>query len=454
MTDDDLRRRLQRAIPGGAHTYSRGIDQFPSNAPALLVRGHGAYVWDADGNRYLDYGMGLRSVSLGYGRPEVVDRVRSALDLGNNLTMSSMLELEAAEYLIELIDSVDMVKFAKHGSTVTTGAVKLARGATGRSLVCVTRQHPFHSFDDWFIGSTVMSRGIPEEVKAGTLRFDYGDIASLQALFTAHPGEIAAVVLEPAVTASPCPKACPSWPSHGPACGSCANHQENFLVQVRRLCDQQGALMILDEIITAFRWHTKGAQHQFGVIPDLSTFGKGMANGFAMAALGGKREYMDLGGIHKEGAERLFLMSTTHGPEMVGTAAFLGTMQVYESVDVCGHLWDFGAAFRRSWDRLAASHGVGDYLVLEGPSVSLSIVARDAAGEPSGHFKALFAQEMVRAGVLMPWLAPSLAHGDTELELTERALDSTFQVYAKALADGPETYLEGPPLKPVFRRNN
>ncbi len=454
MTVEDLALRLQRAIPGGAHTYSRGRDQFPSNAPPLLVRGEGAYVWDADGHRYLDYGMGLRSVTLGYAHPAVDDGVRDVIGLGNNLTLSTIVELEAAEALIDLMDSIDMVKFAKHGSNVTTGAVKLARAATGRSLVAVTRQHPFHSFDDWFIGSTVMSRGIPSEVQSATLHFDYGDVESLEALLVANPGQVAAVVLEPAILTSPCPSACPPWPADGPSCGGCVHHAGNFLVEVRRLCDEHGALMVLDEIITGFRWHTKGAQHQFGVTPDLTTVGKGMANGYALAALGGKREFMELGSIHREGAERLFLMSTTHGPEMVGLAAFLATMGVYRSQDVCGHLWSFGAALQREWLAAARQHGVESAITLAGPSIGLAVVARDAAGEPSGHFRALFAQEMVKGGVLMPWLAPSLAHGAAELELTAQALDGAFAVYARALEDGYEPYLEGPPLKPVFRKHN
>lgn len=454
MSEPDYAARLARAIPGGAHTYSRGHDQFPSNAPALLVRGDGAYVWDADGTRYLDYGMGLRSVALGYSHPTVVDRVRSVLELGNNLTMSTLLELEAAETLIDMVDSVDMVKFAKHGSSVTTAAVKLARAATGRDLVCVSRQHPFHSFDDWFIGSTVMDRGIPDATKARTLSFDFNDIASLERLFAENPGQIAAVILEPSTHIVPCPSDCAAWPADGPACGTCPRRDGNFLVQVRRVCDANGALLILDEIITAFRWHAKGAQHQFGVTPDLTTFGKAMSNGFALAALGGRRDLMDIGGIDTEGAERVFLLSTTHGPEMVGTAAFLGTMEVYEQTDVCGHLWQYGRDLVAAWSDVARSHGVAEAIRLDGPPVSLTVVACDADGQPSGHFRALFAQEMVRQGVLMPWVAPSLAHGAEELRMTVEALDRAMAVYAKALAGGIDDLLEGPPLKPVFRRLN
>ena len=454
MDEQQLSDRLSEVIPGGAHTYSRGRDQFPANAPAALARGDGAYVWDQRGNRFLDYGMGLRSVSLGYSRGEVTERVRSILDSGINLTLPTMLELEAAEYLVDLIPSVAMVKFAKHGSNVTTAAIKLARASTGKNLVLVSRQHPFHSFDDWFIGATVMNRGIPSRVRHLTLQFDYNDIESLEQQLVQHQGDVAAVILEPSTHISPCPKQCFPWGDTGPDCGACLMHAENFLMQVRRLCDQHKAVMILDEIITGFRWHVKGAQHQFQVTPDLTTFGKAMANGFALAALGGKAELMSLGGIDEPGAERTFLLSTTHGPEMVGLAAFLGSMDVYESVDVCSHIWKFGAALRAEFEALTERYELTDYLTLEGPSASMVLVARDAEGCPSSALRTLVSQEMIEERVLMPWVSPSLAHGEEELRLTKIAFDRACRTYQKALGGRVEDYLHGRPIMPVFRRRN
>ena len=127
--------RLHRVIPGGAHTYSRGDDQHPSNAPPILSGGKGSRVWSPDGREFLDYGMALRAVSIGYAEPEINQAAIRGLELGNSLTRASMIELEAAELLVSLIDSVDMVKFTKNGSTATSAAVKLARAYTGRELV-------------------------------------------------------------------------------------------------------------------------------------------------------------------------------------------------------------------------------------------------------------------------------------------------------------------------------
>lgn len=446
--------RLNAVIPGGAHTYSRGFDQFPANAPQVLERGEGAWVWDAAGRRYLDYGMALRAVTLGYAYPSVAQAAYREIMKGNNLTRASLVELEAAELIVSLIPGADMVKFAKNGSNVTTGAAKVARAFTGRRYICVPRQHPFFSFDDWFIGTTPMTRGIPQSHVATTLVFDYGDIRSLEALFAQHPGEIAGVMLEPATTLLPCPSQCQRTLTCEAPCRECPNIAGNFLHAVQRLCRANGALFILDEMITGFRWHLQGAQHYFGVEPDLSTFGKAMANGFSVAALVGRREVMQVGAIDRPGAERTFLLSTTHGAEMCGMAAFIETVRVYREHAVCEHLWHYGDKLRRGLEAVAAECGVADRFRIEGPAVALNFLTLGADGKPSPELRTLFCQEMIRHGVLMPWIAFSLAHTDAELDLTMSAARKALTVYAKALSDGVGRYLEGPAVKPVFRTFN
>ena len=446
--------RLLRAIPGGAHTYSRGFDQFPSNAPEILARGEGAYVWDADGRRYLDYGMALKAVSLGYAHPAVTEPVCEEILKGNNLTRPSLTELEAAETIIDLIPSAEMVKFAKNGSNVTTGAAKLARAFTERRYVCVPRQHPFFSFDDWFIGTTVMRRGVPDEHVAATLLFDYGDIDSLGQLFDRFPNQIAAVMLEPATTVMPCQSSCAHVFSYDRPCVRCREDGSDFLHAVQGLCRANEALFILDEMLTGFRYRLEGAQSYFGVEPDLSTFGKGMANGFSVAALVGRREIMEMGSISKAGAERTFLMSTTHGGEMSSLRAFIETVRVYREHDVCRHLWEYSERLREGLLTAADELGLSQLFALEGPAISLTYVISDETGAPSLAMKALFSQEMARQGVLMPWIGVSLAHGDEELEITLSAAEQALRVCSQALMDGVEKYLEGPPLKPVFRRFN
>jgi glutamate-1-semialdehyde 2,1-aminomutase len=450
----DYQERLNRTIPGGAHTYSRGFDQFPSNAPQILERGKGAQVWDTEGVRYLDYGMALRSVTLGYAHPEVNAAVICEIERGNNLTRASVTELQAAELLVDLIPGVEMVKFAKNGSNATTAAVKIARAYTGRRYVCIPRQHPFFSFDDWFIGTTQLQRGIPEDHAASTLVFDYNDIASLERLFAEYAGEIAAVMLEAATTVVPCAVRCASTLVCDSSCIWCPRQSENFLHQVQNLCRRKGALFILDEMITGFRWHLQGAQTYFGVEPDLSTFGKGMANGFSVAAVAGRREIMEVGSIQRIGAERTFLLSTTHGGEMSGLGAFIETVRIYRDQDVCRHLWNYGARLREGLLAVARDCGIADHFVMDGPAISLNYLTYDTTGKPSTAFRTLFSQEMIRHGVLMPWIAVSLAHGDAELDITLSAARKALAVYAAALDKGIEHFLVGPEIKPVFRRFN
>ena len=440
--------RLNRAIPGGAHTYSRGADQFPANAPQILARGKGAYVWDAEGKRYLDYGMALRAVTLGYSDPRVNAAAIREIENGNNLTRASLVELEAAELLVDLIPSVDMVKFTKNGSNATTAAAKIARAYSGRRYICIPRQHPFFSFDDWFIGTTAMERGIPEGAAAATLVFDYNDIASLEALFAAHPGQIAGVMLEPATHVVPDGFEAKELNDEPPAA------RPHFLRRVEALCRQHGALLLFDEMITGFRWHLQGAQAYFGVQPDLCTFGKGMANGFSVAAVAGRREVMEVGGIEKPGVERTFLLSTTHGGEMGGLGAFIETVRIYKEQDICRQLWQYGAKLKQGLHAAAAESGLQRHFMVEGPAISLNYNTLDAGGAPSMEFRTLFGQELIRNGVLMPWIAVSQSHGDAELAATLDAARKAFAVYAKALSDGVGRYLEGPAMKPVFRKFN
>lgn len=451
----EWRARLHKAIPGGAHTYSRGDDQFPQNAPPILTRGKGAYVWDADGRRFLDYGMALRAVTLGYADPRVNAAAAAAMDDGVNLTRATWTELQAAETLIKLVPSVDMVKFAKNGSNVTTAAVKIARAYTGRRFVCVPRQQPFFSFDDWFIGTTSLKRGIPGEHVIHTLVFDYGNADSLKALFDEHPGQIAAVMLEPATTMIPCVGSCQQqaeWPQS--PCSACPNNTGNFLHQVQAMCRQDGALFILDEMITGFRWHVAGAQTFFGVTPDLCTFGKGMANGYSVAAVAGRREVMQVGSIDKPGMERTFLLSTTHGAEMPGLAAFIETVRIYQTEAVTDHLWGYGKQLKSGLTEVASRHGLSRHFVMDGPAISLNYLTLDHDGKPSMALRTLYAQEMIRHGVLMPWLAVSQSHGETELALTLEAADKALAVVKQALDSRVEDFLLGPAIQPVFRPHN
>lgn len=425
-----MREKAHRLIPGGAHTYAKGDDQYPEDAPGFIERGAGCRVWDVDGNEFIEYGMGLRSVTLGHGHPRVVEAAARAMRDGTNFVRPAPLETQLAERLLALLPAAEMVKFAKNGSDVTTAAVRLARAFTGRDMVAVCGDQPFFSVDDWFVGTTAMNAGIPGAISSLTVKFGYNDLASLERLFDEHPGQIACIVMEAATWMEP---------------------QPGFLQATIDLCHARGALFVLDEMITGFRWDLGGAQAHYGIRPDLSTFGKGIANGFSLAALAGRREIMELGGL-RSGRERVFLLSTTHGAETHSLAAALATIAVYQEEDVIGHMRRVGGALRAGLNRAADSLGLGSHFQVLGHPANLVYATRDRDGLPSQPFRTLFLQETIRRGLLMPSLVVSHAHGDDEVARTIERVGDALTIYASALAAGVERHLVGRPVKPVFRR--
>jgi glutamate-1-semialdehyde 2,1-aminomutase len=427
-----LQPHVHALIPGGSHTYAKGDDQYPELAPAYIARGEGCYVWDVDGNRFVEYGMGLRAVTLGHGFRPVIDAAYRQMLLGNNFTRPALIEYECAQKMLSIIDGGEMIKFAKNGSDVTTAAVKLARAVTGRSMVAVCADQPFFSVDDWFIGSTSMSAGIPETIQNMTLKFRYNSIQSVEALFSQYPDQIACLIMEPEATEPPAP---------------------GFLQNVQRLCHANGALFILDESITGFRWHLGGAQKYYDIVPDLSTFGKAMGNGFAAAALIGKREFMERGGLHHN-HERVFLLSTTHGAENHALAAVMATIQTYQECNVIAHLHRSGERLRKAINHAVGELQLEEYFQVIGKPCNLIFATRDQEKNRSQPFRTLFMQEMIRRGFLTPSLVVSFAHTDSIIDQTAEAVAESLVIYRRALEDGVEKYLRGHSVKPVFRSYN
>ncbi|WP_353476551.1 glutamate-1-semialdehyde 2,1-aminomutase (plasmid) [Salipiger sp. H15] len=429
----NLQRRAHAIIPGGAHTYAKGDDQYPLLAPGFLARGQGCRVWDVDGNAYVEFGMGNRAIGLGHCFPRVTEAARRALDVGCNFTRPTPYEINCAETFLEAIPAAEMVKFCKDGSDATSGAMRLARAYTGREKIAICADHPFFSTDDWFIGTTPVDGGIPETIKSLTLSFRYGDLESARALFERHPGEIAAVILEPARGDDPPP---------------------GYLSGLRQLAHENGALFVLDEMITGFRWARGGGQEVYGVEPDLSCFGKAMANGFSVSALAGKREVMRLGGLDHVDFPRVFLLSTTHGAETHALAAAAETMRVYRDEPVIAHVHAMGRRLRLGAEEAIRRHGLTGHVGIVGRDCCLAYQTLDAEGAPSQAFRSLFLQETIRRGILAPSLVVSYSHSEADVDFAVAAIDGALGVYARALEDGVERHLVGRPSQVVYRRYN
>lgn len=427
----NLRTRAHAVIPGGAHTYAKGDDQYPEAAPGFIARGVGCHVWDVDGNEFIEYGSGLRSVTLGHAFTPVIKAVGDVLQYGTNFVRPGPLEVEMAERFLSHLPAADMVKFAKNGSDCTTAAVRLARAYTGRDLVAICADQPFFSTDDWFIGTTEMNAGIPKGVYEQTVKFRFNDLDSLQLLFRDYPGQIACIIMEAATACEP---------------------QDGYLQDSIELCHKHGAVFILDEMITGFRWDLGGAQTHYRIRPDLSTFGKGIANGFSLSALAGKRELMELGGLRTE-QERVFLLSTTHGGETTGLAAGLATLTFYEKNNVIQHFHKVGEQLREGITEAARRLGVHPFVEVLGNPANLIYTTKDADGKRSQSFRTLFLQETIRRGLLMPSLVLNYSHSNEDVEKTIEAVTGALGVYRRALDEGVDKYLFGRSVKPVFRRH-
>ena len=260
-------KKAKKIIPLASQTFSRSHYFFDENYfPLFLNKGKGQYVHDLDGNKYLDYISALGSVSVGYGNNYINKRVINNLKNGNCFSLSHPKEISVANRLIKLIPSAEMVRFGKNGTDVNSAAIRLARHVTKKNVIAVCG---YHGWQDWYITSTPMNSGIPNEVKKFTKKFQFNDIESLSKILSKN--KCAAVIMEPLSYQLP---------------------KKKFLLQVRALCNKYNTLLIFDEVCTGFRVSLGGAQKRYKVVPDISTFGKAMANGFPLAAIVGKKKIM------------------------------------------------------------------------------------------------------------------------------------------------------------------
>ncbi len=427
MTDryKHSREMLERAlavIPLGSQTFSKSITHFPQRvSPHFASHGKGSRLWDVDGNEYLDFINGLASVLLGYRDDEVDAAVTEQLRHGVTFSLSHELEIEVAERLTYLIPCAERVRFGKNGSDATTAAVRLARASTGRDRIAVCG---YHGWQDWYIGSTTRDLGVPEAVKALTHSFPYNDLAALDELLTRHPGEFAAVMMEPMNSVTP---------------------HEGYLQGVLEVAHRHGALFVLDETITGFRFHRGGAQAFFGVTPDLATFGKGLGNGYPISAVVGRKEIMQL-------MEEIFF-SGTFGGETISLAAARAVLNRVERDDVPGALAAKGAALRSGIDRILEAGGASDVFTLSGHPgwTFLNIVG--TAETSAEEIRTLLLQELFGRGILFLGTHNlSAAHTDEDIE----TLISTYSELLPELAECARAGSVGErlrcePLKPLFR---
>jgi len=347
-----------------------------------------------------------------------------------------------AEKFLELTPGHSMIKFAKNGSIVTTAAVKLARAFTGRKLVAFPGDHPFYSYDDWFIGTTACNKGVPDEFTNLSVTFKSCDIDSLKNLFEKYPNQIACIITEP--EKSPCGNGC-----------NCKQKPEFFLKEAIDLAHANGALFILDEMVSGFKSDFPGSMTKYNLKPDMATWGKGIANGFSFCALTGTKEVMELGGINKEGEEKVFLISTTHGGETHAMAAAMATIDVFKKENVIAHNHYIGDLLIENCNAMILKHQMQSYINITPCNWLVVFNFYNNNYEVSQGMRTLMLQEMIRRGILFQGaFVPCYSHTIEDVDYFTQAFEDSLKVYKNAIEIGYESILVGNPAKPVFRKQN
>jgi glutamate-1-semialdehyde 2,1-aminomutase/spore coat polysaccharide biosynthesis protein SpsF len=411
---------LERAlgsIPLGTQTMSKHVSQFVGDVSPLFVeRARGSHVWDVDGNEFVDFPMALGPILLGYAEPVVDEAVRTQLETGITFTLSHPLEAEVAERIIALCPGVEAVRFAKSGSDAVSGAIRAARALTGRDVVLAGGYHGWH---DWYIGSTTRDLGVPKAVQDLTLAFRYGDLDHLRSMLEQHPGEVAAVVLEPSGAEVPEP---------------------GYLQGLVDLAHRHGALAIFDEIIVGFRVAPGGARERYGVEPDLSCYGKALGNGMPISAVAGAWSTMRI-------FEEVFF-SGTHGGEALSLAAARAVLDTIADGTVLADIEAKGTDHRAALQAAVADAGVADRIVVTGEPQRAVV---GFTGPQPLVTKSFVQQSMQDAGFLFNG-SQFICARHTADELA-RAADAFAEACSAVAAAGDDLrrQLRGCPVAPVFR---
>ena len=420
---EELLRRELKVSPLAAQTYSKSYRYFSRGiAPLYMDHGEGCYIYDADGNKFIDYMCALGPITVGYNDPSVNEAVINQVKKFSSGSLQSELEVELAEKICEIIPCAEMVRFVKNGGDATTAAIRLARAYTGRDVVLMSGYHGMH---DWSIGASENHKGVPEAVRKLTINFNYNDITDLEKKL--QENKVAAVILEPIQ-------------SDGP--------REGYLDKVKELTHEHGAILIFDEVVSGFRYALGGASELYGVVPDLASFGKGMANGYAISAVAGKRELV-------EQIEEGVFVSTTFGGDAVSMAAALATIKILEQPGFYENILRIGEIQRNGIVELIEKYKLENTLAVSGLPQHCGVAFEGHGSLDYLDVQSIYSQVMLQNGILV-FAIYNLngSHGEEEAKKYLQATDEAFGGIRKAIdADSVDGILIGGKVDPVFKRN-
>lgn len=422
---NEMLTRAKKVTPLGAQTYSKSSRYYcEGNAPAFIDRGEGCYVYDVDGNKYTDFVCALGPVTVGYNIKRINEAIIEQLNKGIIFSQQTEVELLLAEKIIEIIPCAEMVRFVKNGSDATSAAVRLARAYTERDMIAVSGYHGMH---DWYIGSTVNNKGVPEDVCNLTKSFKYNSISSLKELFDKFPNQIAAVVLEPIQGDGP---------------------HEGYLLELKELVERNGALLIFDEVVSGFRYALGGASELYNIKPDLVTFGKGMGNGLPISAVAGRADILKM-------IEEGVFISTTFGGEALSLACALETINVLEEPGSYEHIWALGNKMLTGLKVLIKKYNLEKVLTVTGLAPHCGLSFEGVGLLTYLDINTVFSNAMTEKGILTIGINNnSLSHTqediDAYLEAAEEAMVQIKDVIERNTLSG---YITSKGVDPVFKRN-
>lgn len=415
--------REVKVSPLAAQTFSKSHRYFCRGvAPSYMDHGEGCYIYDVDGNKFIDFMCALGPITVGYNDPTVNEAVIKQVNKFASGSLQSELEVQLAEKLCEIIPCAEMVRFVKNGSDATTAAIRLARAYTGREVVLMSGYHGMH---DWSIGASQNNKGVPKAVCELTKNFIYNDLVDLENKLKEN--EVAAVILEPIQ-------------SNGP--------KEGYLEGVNELTHKYGAILIFDEVVSGFHYALGGAQEVFGVSPDLVAFGKGMGNGYPISAVAGRKDLL-------EQIEQGVFISTTFGGDSIAMAASLATLNILSQPGCYDHIIRIGTIIRNGIQERIDKYDLNDVLSVSGMPVHCGVAFEGHGSLSYLDIQSVYSQTMIQNGILVFAIYfLNVHHTEKEAQAYLDATDKAFALIRKAIdGDSVDNILLGGKVDPVFKRN-
>ena len=409
-----LKSKAKRLIPAQTQTFSRAASSFVEGVyPVYAQSAKGSHFTDVDGNKFLDYLMGLGPITLGYNYKKVNSAIINQLKNGIIFSLPHPIEIDLTELLCKTIPHTDMVKFEKSGSNAVTGAVRAARAFTKKNKIAYCGSGGV--WHDWYAAAISRNGGVPSFNKKLIKVFDYNDSDGLEQIFEDEKNKISSIVIEPSIYESP---------------------KNGFLHKVRKIADKNNAVLILDEVVTGFRFDLGGGQKFFDIKGDFVCFGKGMGNGLPISAITGKSEFMKI-------FEKLWVSSTNNSEtlSLAGTYAAISEMKEKKTIQQC---WKIGEKLFNGWNKIVKSYNIPALMI--GYPIRMTMKCLDSKGNDSLELKSLILQEMVRKGVFMSQ-GPSFisySHTTNDINFTLNQLEKVCKFIQKhTVNDNYSSLIEG-----------